>query len=262
MQIILAGRAPLAPNEVAVGTKTMRSLHVHLGDVLHVTSGSSERLLKVVGRGLIPNIGYLSSVVETTDGLLLTADGLKDIDPSGAPDRMIVRLAEGTSESAGIMRLAELGIDSDPTRAYEVPSIASIRRAERFGNAFLALIALGLGGVAALGQWALAAASRRDLSILHAIGLTSSRLRAALAAHAAGAALGVAVTGSIAGAALARFGWDTFIHHQGFLAEPRLPIGALAVLLGSFATFSTAAGWIAGITATRPRTVQAALRAE
>ena len=51
---VLDGRAPAGPGEIAIGTATMRSLGLSIGDVTTVSSPCGERRVEVVGRAVVP----------------------------------------------------------------------------------------------------------------------------------------------------------------------------------------------------------------
>ena len=51
---VLDGRAPAGPGEIAIGTTTMRSLGLSIGDVTTVSGPCGERRVEVVGRAVVP----------------------------------------------------------------------------------------------------------------------------------------------------------------------------------------------------------------
>ena len=60
--VILAGRRPEGANEVALGTRTIRALHLQLGDTVQATNFSSDNPgtpMRVVGRAVFPLFGEL-----------------------------------------------------------------------------------------------------------------------------------------------------------------------------------------------------------
>jgi len=51
---VTEGRAPRSPDEILLGTKTLRALGKHIGDRVTMTSGARAVALRIVGRGVIP----------------------------------------------------------------------------------------------------------------------------------------------------------------------------------------------------------------
>ena len=94
---ILAGRAPSAPREIALGAQTLHQLHKHIGDtVLASVFGSNPKPMRVVGEAVTPPVG---DVGRFGKGALIDYSAAHYLVP-GAPaaDTLLVRTAPGSVE--------------------------------------------------------------------------------------------------------------------------------------------------------------------
>src|SRR5439155_21055834 len=68
---VVEGRAPTAPNEIMVGTRTLDDLHGRVGDEIDVSVGGRPAQLRVVGRGVLPEFAGAARLGE---GAAMTYD--------------------------------------------------------------------------------------------------------------------------------------------------------------------------------------------
>ena len=69
---LLAGRAPVASDEIALGGTTLRALHVSVGDVVTAQTPKGRRALRVVGRAVLP---AGSETLRLGEGGYMTSEG-------------------------------------------------------------------------------------------------------------------------------------------------------------------------------------------
>ena len=91
---LLAGRAPVAPGEVALGAQTMRALHLRLGQTVtatadHESTTTPDRpaAMRVVGEVVFPQFGRGSfAPTGLGTGAIVPASVLSETDPYGGCD--------------------------------------------------------------------------------------------------------------------------------------------------------------------------------
>src|SRR5581483_3392037 len=104
---VVEGRAPTGADDIVLGTRTLTSQHLHLGETVAVgVEGGPSRRLRIVGACVFPT---LSDALGLGHGALLTVAGLHAIlGPATAPppDHLFVRFRPGTA-AAGVRELAQ-----------------------------------------------------------------------------------------------------------------------------------------------------------
>lgn len=169
--VVLEGRPPRAPDEIALGATTLRSLDLSVGDELPTPNGT----LHVVGRAIVPIVDTDSP----NEGGVLTADGL---------DRFAELGLQGEVESAGVAFTVREGVDVDAlleddlgpaaarfgVKARVTSDVRNLSGIGRFPAALAALAAVlaAIGVVHTL--HVIARARRRDIATLQAIGARRS----------------------------------------------------------------------------------------
>ena len=224
---VVDGRAPLAPDEIALGRDTLDAVGVPLGATVTVGSraGAEERF-RVVGAIAFPTVGSPSAVAA---GAALTAEGGERLllgDPNRSDDvgtaYLAVRWAPGIDEEAALARWTEGGQAPVvlPTLPPEVEGLSDVR-----GFPLVAAAALVVLGVVATIHALIVTVRRRrhELGVLSALGFTPSMRAGVVAAQAttlAGAALLVGVP---LGLLLGRATWAAIAANMGLAADPMTP---------------------------------------
>lgn len=214
----------LAENSVWLSPSAAESLRLAVGDELVVQVGLQPVRLEVAG--LLPAGAYRQPV-----GMLDIATAQWRLQRLGQVDRVDVRLAPGADVRAVRSRIAAL---LPPGVTVTTPGDASddavrLTRAYRSNLTALALVALFTGAFLVYATQSLAVARRRrEIALLHAIGMTvREQLGASLLSGGivgvAGAALGVVIGIVVARAGLAAFGADLGAGYFRGLA-PRLDV--------------------------------------
>lgn len=257
---VISGRAPQQDDEVALGARTARDLHVRAGDTLS-TAGDP---LRVVGIVSLPAIGQISSAHTSLDsGALLTLDGLMMRNDNAYPDAAFVDLAPGVNPRARATALAlELGASatqsiSELMDGYPVAQRPAELADGRRSAATAALLA-GLVVLASVVALALTVATSvrrraREHAILKVLGFVRRDIRRtvrwqALAIVAAAFVVGVPL-GIIAG----RYSWQAFADSLGVSPQTVLPVGWVAVALLVLAGLALLAASVPARTAARTR---------
>jgi hypothetical protein len=236
-----AGRYPENVNEIALGARTMRDLHTHIGD--HVAATIQDKVvdLEVVGRTTLPSLGNARfGGTGLGTGALGTAARFPihdDNTPDGRFNYLLVRFKAGTtaaSETQLRAFLAQQGCsdascllsDSRP------PEIDGYRNARNLPLAIGVVLALFL--VATLVHALVSTMRRRtsDLAVLRALGCTRRQLAATLRWQGLMLTISAIVIGVPIGLIASRFAWSAFASHVGIASDTTSPIAILAVGTG------------------------------
>ncbi len=248
---ILDGRMIERPDEIVLGPATLTQLHVDIGDTVESSSGP----LRVVGSAVLPTIGVVHGDhtslgvgglvgVEQVPGYDRNVAGTSP-DPTGAvrtpadeygPNVLFVRFRDGADEAAAIHRLEGLidqisdynGIKVTPVqRSAEIVNADDTRGSSGVLGAAIALSALAS---LALALTATVRRRRRDLALLKTLGFTRRQLSATIAWQAT-SIIGVGlVVGVPLGVVLGRLTWKLFAEQLDVLAQPAVPLLAIAVI--------------------------------
>src|SRR5207248_1575294 len=231
------GRAPTADGELALGSRTMQDVGVHVGDHVRITYGDRRQSLTVVGRAVFPSFGTYqgSDKTEVGTGALLTHHDLQRLAPSFEKTFHLVRLAPGANRAAAVRRMRSWAPeDADLSFLQELARPTDIVNYRRVGQTPLIL-----AGVLAL----LAAATvahalvtsvrrrRRDIAVLRALGFGRGHVSATVAWQATTLVLVAVVLGVPLGVASGRWAWTVLAQRLGAVVEPVTPTLGVALLM-------------------------------
>ena len=279
---LLAGRAPVAPGEVALGAQTMRALHLRLGQTVtatadHESTTTPDRpaAMRVVGEVVFPQFGRGSfAPTGLGTGAIVPASVLSETDPYGGCDGpvcynfFLLRYRPGTDETVQAARLTAAlvaqgcPINSCTTSADERPNdiknYASIRDTPLVLAAVLVLFAIGtLAHLLVTGV----RRRRRDLAVLKTLGFARPQVLGAVAWEATAFAAVALLIGLPAGILAGRWAWVFFADAAGVSADATVPLTAILLAVPvTLALANLIAAW-PGWTAARLRPA-AVLRAE
>ena len=205
---LIDGRAPTATSELLVGTKTARALGVEIGDEIQGRIGDRSLEFRVVGRGVLPEVATSGlAPLGLGEGVAMTFEGLRRLDPRSFRNVFLVGLAAGVDRQAALARLERDASATVPSRPADV---ANWGRVSGFPYVLAGLIA---AAAVALLAHALATSSRRrrrDLAILKTLGFERRDVRMTVAWQATTvAAIGLLV-GLPLGVGIGRFAWNLF----------------------------------------------------
>jgi hypothetical protein len=222
--VLLEGRAPVAPDEVALGREILDRLGVNVGDT--VVAGEHDTL-QVVGQHLQHGEDSANT------GMLVTPQGLRTLEGEEGERGLLVRFTPDADAGAVQERLraapqqveVTLAADDAPSDVDNLDELGALPVALA---AFLALLA----AIAAI--HALVSATRRrrhDLAVLRVLGFVSGQVRSTLRWQALTVAAVGLVVGVPAGVIAGRRIWSALADAVGVVDDWSFPwmIVALAV---------------------------------
>jgi ABC-type lipoprotein release transport system permease subunit len=224
---VTAGRAPRAPDEIALGAETLRALHKRVGDDVTLRRNQVVRRDRIVGRVVLPTLGRAQPIA---DGATLTGAGYAPFFDRNLFTRGFVgRFAAAADRPAVEARLAaihQIGPATGPTVAVEVARVHQVD--------WLPLVLGVLFGV--LGLLAVAHAlvtgvrrRGRDLAVLRALGFTRREVRAAIEWQAGAlATIGLAL-GLPCGLLVGRLAWRIVAGDLGVASIVTVPGATLGL---------------------------------
>jgi predicted lysophospholipase L1 biosynthesis ABC-type transport system permease subunit len=233
--VVLAGRMPTGPDEIALAPDSAGRAGVRIGDVV-TASGRASARLHVTGTAFVPEDSHNGYA----DGAWVVGGAYDRL----FPDRFFkyhrshVALRPGADVGAAQARLNHTAVGvAGPAAAQalepavppaEVAQIRNIRALPLALGAFLALLAVGATG------HALATTVRRrrhELAVLRALGVTRRQSRLIVAVQAAALAAAGLFLGAPLGVAVGRALWRAVADGTPLLYVPPLAVLAL-VLVG------------------------------
>lgn len=258
------GRAPVGPDEVALGADTLSRARVGLGGTIAIGATAKAPVeFRIVGQAVFPSP---DDPFPVADGALLTPAGLDRLglggSRSGEPfgfQRLLIRWRPGVEHQAALARLGDIAAEPRfPTPGAEVARLAEVERFPQVLAGFL--VVLSVVGVAH-GLVATVRRRRRDLAVLCALGFTPGQRRRAVAWQAAVlAAVGMAL-GLPLGIVAGRWAWAAMAGDLGVATDAAVPAALLGLAaVGTVAVFGLLAAW-SGRAAARLRPAEI-LRAE
>jgi ABC-type lipoprotein release transport system permease subunit len=256
--VVLEGRAPRGPDEVALGTETLRQVHAHVGSTvtIRITAiAPKDARFRVVGRAVIrpqsdtARLGRGAVLDYAAESRLVPPD----VHPPPLSD-VEFRLAPGVDRARALADLAErLGSDYQLTTPGPPADLVNFGRVQNLPLIFGAIV--GLLGAATLAQTLITSIRRRrrDLSVLKTLGFSAAQVRGAVAWQATTFVVVAVAIGLPLGVAAGRLAWSRFANHLGALSEPVTP--PLPLLLTV-----TAAILVANLIATVPAAIAGRMR--
>jgi len=252
---VLDGRAPRGPGEVLLGTKTLDTLHRHVGDRITVRVGPRAVRLRIVGRGVLPSTRWN----KLGEGAAFSFHDLKRIQPQALASALQARIAAGADREAALRRLA--AILESPNEAVKPTDVGDFAGVDEMP--FLIAAAFGLAAAAALAHTLLVSIRRRrrDLAVLKTLGFVRRQVLATVAWQATTVAAVGLVVGLPLGVAVGRFAWNVFAEDLGVVPEAVTPIGLTALVVPAALILANLIAALPGWTASRTQPA-VVLRAE
>lgn len=242
---VVDGRAPVGPDEVLLGTRSARDLHVGLGSDVTAPTPKGTKSLRVVGLGVFPNI----DTDQFTTGALLTPATLAQFDNQSAYDNVVFRWAPGADVAASVARLrSAVLLQSLAAAPPDLASLALVRSYPALLGAFVAVLALlAVANVLVVSV----RRRRRQTGVLRALGFTRRQVvRTVVSQGTALVAVGLAV-GVPLGIALGRTAWRLHADRLGVGVVERVPLLTLLLLGGVAFVVAAALALAVGTAATR-----------
>jgi hypothetical protein len=231
---LAAGRLPEGLDEIALGTETMGTLGVGIGDTVPVTGGHATLQMRVVGRVAMPALFF--SFSRPGQGATISLAAADRLDPGRQPDAgaFFVRLVPGTDSRAFLA-----GLKRRVPTLFVVPQLTSGQLNSLRGISNVPLVLAGivaLMAAATLAHTLITSIRRRraDLAILKTLGFVRRQVSATVAWQASALACVALVAGIPLGVMAGRLGWHLFSDRLGVVPDAVVPV--LAVLLAVPAT--------------------------
>jgi hypothetical protein len=254
--VVLRGRAPEAPDEIALGVKTYNDTGSHLGSTVPVSITVVRQLrvpMRVVGVVVLPPE---NDAARFGVGAMVTGEGVASLIPAGVhgppPSEAVVRFVPGANRS---QLIDELGRAISPNWAVQAPQAPT--DLINFGNIkSLPLILAGLLatlGLATLAHTLVSSVNRRarDMAVLKTLGFVPSQVRHVVAWQSTAFVAAALVIGLPIGVAVGRLGWDTFATQLGTLPEPVTPLLTLTLMVPAAIVLANLVAGVPGTIAAR-----------
>jgi ABC-type lipoprotein release transport system permease subunit len=226
--VVLEGRAPDGPDEIAFAPTTMRARRLSLGDRVRV-GGDDGPMVSVVGEALLPatsHTDYDQSGWMTEAGLTRAAGPPSD----NGEDYLLLRWAPGTGVAAAERRVTRIGGKDLFAQAAVLPTaVADLARIEDLPLALGAFFALLACATVAHALVTTVRRRRHDLAVLRAIGFTRRQTRGAIAWQSTLLAFAGLVVGVPVGIAIGRLAWRWLADDFPIVYVP--PAAVLGVLV-------------------------------
>jgi FtsX-like permease family len=214
--VLLEGRAPVAPDEVALGGEVLDRLGVDVGDTVDAGEGLA---LRVVGQHLQPAEDSANS------GMLVTPQGFEALEGEEGERGLLVRFAPDVDADAALDRLRDIGEQVEVTvAADDAPS--DVDNLDELGALPLALAAFLALLAAVAAVHALVSATRRrrhDLAVLRVLGFVGGQVRSTLRWQALTVAAVGLVVGVPAGLIAGRRIWSALAEAVGVVDDWSFP---------------------------------------
>jgi hypothetical protein len=230
--VVLDGRAPRTPDEVAFGPGTMRELKLHIGQRVAVGNKSGQ-VATVVGTALLPatsHTDYDQSAWMTAPGVEALLGPPSRLDTNDYEDYVLVKWAAGARVAAASHRLAALGdgrYDVEPAiRPSAVISLGHLQSLPLALGVFFALLA---SATVAHALVTTVRRRRQELAILRSIGFTRRQSRIAIAWQATLIAAAGVVIGVPLGIVTGRLVWRRLADNFPVVYVP--PLALIAVII-------------------------------
>ena len=224
---VIEGREPRAPDEIVIGTKSLRAVGRSLGQAVNVAAGDRAVPLTIVGRGVIPAMGE-SDEGGLGEGAFLTSEGLRRLVPEAPTNLFPVRYSAGVEPGPDALK----GFEDFGVQTAEPPiGITDLARIDDLPGILSGLLVLVAAATLSHTLITTVRQRRRDLAILKTLGFERRQVWSTVAWQATAlvlAALTVAVPGGIAGG---RWLWTLFADDLGIVPAPVVPLVAVVILL-------------------------------
>jgi hypothetical protein len=254
--VLLRGRGPRSGDEIALGARTMRDLHAHLGGTVPV----SIRLLalvrapkRVVGVVVVPPE---DDAARLGVGAILTGDGIRTLIPPGnAPpprSEAFLRLAPGVDKPKTLANLGrDIGAQSTISTPHAPNDLVNFGHVQNLP--LVLAIVLALLAIATLAHTLASLVHRRarDLATLKTLGFAPSQIRRMVAWQSTAFVSVALLIGLPIGVAGGRLVWDAFATQLGTLVEPVTPPVPLLLMVPAAVIVANVVASVPGLLASR-----------
>lgn len=248
---IVAGRAP-GDGEIAIGSRTMSQLHLHLGDRVPASAENEQAppvTLSVVGQAILPPgnyVGRLGSGVVVNQATLQQIAGVPEGFRLRRPYIISLAFRPGVNVEAATKRLTAELVAADPAFFIQPPpeptDLVNFGRIQNLPLVLAAILAL----LAAATIIHLLSSSvrrrRRELAVLKTMGFDQPQVRRTVAWQATTLGLFAAGLGIPLGLIAGRVIWSLLAGSLGTVPQPVAPALTLIALLPATVLLANAVG--------------------
>jgi len=227
---ILEGRAPAAPNEIAVARKSLRALEKDVGDVVQFGFPGTEARaeFRIVGVTVLPIVA--SDISSLGEGAWVTLEGVESLFGGTVPmDGALVRFVSGSDpravEAAIVGRFGPGSIE----KATPPGTVVDFGRVANMPYVLVGVVALLAAGTLAHGLVTAVRRRRHDLAVLKTLGFDRGQVRRAVAWQATATAVLTAAIAIPLGAITGRWVWILFANQAGFVADPVVDLSRIGL---------------------------------
>lgn len=255
------GRAPHGDAEIALGTRTMDALHLHLNDTVHAIAENENAApvaLTVVGRVVLPPgsfVGRLGQGVVIDDAAAMRMADVASGFELRRPYIISVQYRAGVDPAGATNRLRTALVATDPQ--FEVDAPPTPNDLLNFGRiddlpVLLAGLLAALASITIMHLLLSSARRRRhDLAILKILGFDRGQVRATVAWQASAVAAFAAIIGVPLGAAAGRAAWHVFADNLGVVPDPVTAAPALLLIVPAAIVLANVAAIAPAVMASR-----------
>ena len=249
---LVEGTLPEGSDEIVLGSETMRTLGIGLGDSVEVTGQRGSARMRVVGRFVMPL--FFFSTIRPGQGADLSLAGADRLFGQENGRGVFVRLAPGVRQRAFMTEMKQRVGPFFPVPRLESSKVHSLSGAT--GAPIVLAGVVALMATATLGHTLITSIRRRrlDLAILKTLGFNRRQVSSTVAWQATSLALVAILVGLPLGVIGGRWVWSVFADRLGVVPDPVVPI--LAVSLAVPATIV-----LANLLAVVPGRIAARLKA-
>jgi hypothetical protein len=222
--VMVRGRPPSAPGEVALGAKSLAAVHASLGDTVELSYLQRTRRLTVVGEVLVyDNWEPVPGVGAVVDHQLID-----ELDPAPFVSDYAVRFEPGR-EIAGVaaLRAAFPRLVTEPTVPGAVRNLQRVSSWPRLLTLIVGVLALCafLHGLIVTVR-----RQRGQLAVLQALGFRRRQLSATVSWYVTALLVPALVIGVPLGIVAGRWGWRVFAANLGVPSVPVVPVLAVVTI--------------------------------
>jgi hypothetical protein len=250
LPLVVEGRAPTQPDEIALGSVTMRTLGKQIGDTVVATTTGASRRLRVVGR-LVVSTGDANAAVTPGKGAIAHVGLWRHLSPPGtpiSPGGFLVRL-DPTSDRGRAIAQLQHDFPNAVLFPLKQPDITNLERVGYLPGLLAGLVALLALGTTAHALITSVRRRRGDLAILKTLGFRRGQISQTVAWQATTFALVAGLIGVPLGIAGGRWAWRLVAEQLGVAAGPVVPpVPVLAIVAGALLVANLLAagpGWTA-----------------
>ena len=256
---IAQGRAPIAPDEVALGATTMARLHTRIGATIRLADREQgpNRPVRVVGRSVLPGLAPYpgSDKAGLGVGALLSRAGWRKFSTDFQKTEYVFRWAPHASVATLTRAFrrqmpSQLPLTVDPIN--HPAGVVSIQRLRSTPTLLASLVAVLLAASVANALVVTVRRRRRELALLRTFGFTTGQILRTVLWQATTVGFVAALLGIPTGIIIGRWTWTLLAHHLGTLAVPIVPtidlLGVAAAVLALANLVAFAPGMRAGRT--------------